>query len=108
MKNGFIEAIINFFKGLHEDTVTFVKGFLVGGVGSFVYFLNAKSGHYDLFFGVIIKVCYIGGYGILSGMAVTIGKKIINRIDKIIVKQKQKKSKESPFSKNGTNNKNVA
>jgi len=102
MKNGFIEAIVQFIRGLHSDTVTFTKGFVVGTLGGGVILLNAKIGNGDLAFIIIEKVCYIGASGILTGMTVTIGKKIINGIHIWWAKRKKKKEKpRNNFSKNG-------
>lgn len=103
MKNGFIEAIIQFIRGLHSDTVTFTKGFVVGTLGSGFVLLNAKVGNGDLAFIIITKLCYIGATGLLTGMFVTIGKKIVNAIHVWWIKRKSKKKKKSQntFSKNG-------
>ncbi len=103
MKNGFIEAIIQFIRGLHQDTVTFTKGFVIGTLGSGFVLLNAKIGNGDLAFIIITKLCYIGATGLITGMFVTIGKKIANGIHAWWIKRKKKKStpNKQSFSKNG-------
>lgn len=107
MRHGLFEAIVNFFKGLSSDAVVFTKGFVIGTVGSGFILLNTKIGNYDLAFAIAIKLCYIGATGIITGMAVTIGKKIINGIHNWWLRRKKKKKKPDTFSKNGQN-KNVA
>lgn len=102
MKNGLFEAIINFFKSLHSDAIVFTKGFVVGTLGSGIILLNAKIGNYDTLFVIVIKLCYIGATGLLTGMAVTIGKKIVNAAHNWWLKRKKKREKPKyPFSKNG-------
>lgn len=108
MRHGFIEAFISFIKGLSADTVTFTKGFVIGTLGSGFVLLNAKIGNGDLAFIIITKLCYIGATGLLTGMCVTIGKKIVNSTHNWWIKRKKKKQKSSNnFSKNGQD-KNVA
>ena len=105
MKNGFIEVIIQFIRGLHADTVTFTKGFVAGTLGSGIILLNAKIGNGDLAFIIITKLCYIGATGLLTGMFVTIGKKLVNCIHNWWLRRKKKKQKQNNFSKNGQDKK---
>lgn len=108
MRHGFIEAVIEFIRGLHADTVTFTKGFVIGTLGSGFVLLNAKIGNGDLAFVIITKLCYIGATGLLTGMFVTIGKKLVNGVHNWWIKRKNKPPKQhNNFSKNGQD-KNVA
>ena len=105
MKHGLVEAVINFIKGLSADTVTFTKGFVIGTLGSGFILLNAKIGNGDLAFVIITKLCYIGATGLLTGMCVTIGKKLVNGIHNWWLKRRKKKQKpDNHFSKNGKDN----
>jgi len=110
MKHGFVQVIIDLFKGLHADTVTFTKGFVVGTVGSGFILLNAKIGNYDMAFAVIIKLCYIGATGLLTGITVTVGKMIVQAVTKWWKSRKKKQEPEQKhnFSKNGKDDQKTA